>query len=104
MPTSETLNFENARALQVLYLNDPENLQLIEERFAVKLTARDGWVKIAGDDEGVRKAKEVFEQLHFAKTQGMYLRMIEFNFALDSVVNGNGAKLPDLLSAKLPLS
>mgnify|MGYP001796577440 CR=1 FL=1 len=104
MPTSETLNFENARALQVLYLNDPENLQLIEERFAVKLTARDGWVKIAGDDEGVRKAKEVFELLHFAKTQGMYLRMIEFNFALDSVVNGNGAKLPDLLSAKLPLS
>lgn len=102
--TTEQLDFENARALQVLYLNDPKNLHIIEERLGVKLTTRDGWLKIEGFEENVRKAKEVFEQLHLAKTQGMYLRRHEFNFALDSVTNGDAPKLPDLLSAKIQLS
>ena len=45
---SETLNFENARAAQALYVNDPQNLRRIEERFGVKITTRDGWIKVDG--------------------------------------------------------
>ncbi|MEM1058340.1 MAG: PhoH family protein [Verrucomicrobiota bacterium] len=101
---TEQLDFENARALQVLYLNDPQNLRVIEDRLKVKLTTRDGWLKIEGEENSVRQAKEVFEQLHLAKTQGLYLRRHEFNFALDSVTNGTGGKLPDLLEAKIQLS
>ena len=56
---SETLNFENARAAQALYVNDPQNLRRLEERFGVKITTRDGWIKIDGlpdvDRQGARR-------------------------------------------------
>jgi phosphate starvation-inducible PhoH-like protein len=104
MSDSETLTFENARALQTLYLNDPLNLKRIEDTFDVKLTTRDGWVKIEGGHRGVAQAREVFEQLHLAKTKGLHIRKHEFNFALASVGKGAGAQLPDLHEARIVLS
>jgi phosphate starvation-inducible PhoH-like protein len=104
MATSETLNFENARAAQSLYVNDPQNLRKLEEKFAVKVTARDGWIKIDGEAEGILKTQDVFQQLHLAREKGLYIRKAEFNFALDSVVNGTATKLPDLHAARIQIS
>jgi len=58
--TSETLNFENARAAQALYVNDPQNLRKLEERFAVKITTREGWIKVDGapDANSTSRAKK----------------------------------------------
>jgi phosphate starvation-inducible protein PhoH and related proteins len=104
MATSETLNFENARAAQSLYVNDPQNLRKLEEKFEVKVTARDGWIKIDGEAEGILKAQDVFQQLHLAREKGLYIRKAEFNFALESVVNGSATKLPDLHAARIQIS
>jgi phosphate starvation-inducible PhoH-like protein len=104
MATSETLNFENARAAQSLYVNDPQNLRKLEDTFAVKVTARDGWIKIDGEAEGILKAQDVFQQLHLAREKGLYIRKAEFNFALESVVNGSATKLPDLHAARIQIS
>jgi phosphate starvation-inducible PhoH-like protein len=104
MSTSETLNFENARAAQSLYVNDPQNLRKLEEKFGVKVTARDGWIKIDGEAEGILKTQDVFQQLHLAREKGLYIRKAEFNFALDSVVNGMATKLPDLHAARIQIS
>lgn len=101
---SETLNFENARAAQSLYVNDPQNLRRLEEKFGVKLTTRDGWIKIDGLPEAVVKARDVFQQLHLAREKGLYIRKPEFNFAMDSVAQGATVKLPDMHAARIQIS
>ncbi len=104
MPNSETLNFENARAAQALYVNDPKNLRLLEERFGVKITTREGWIKVDGLPESIAKARDVFQQLHLAREKGLYIRKNEFNFALESVSKGTEIKLPDLHAARIQIS
>ena len=104
MSTSETLTFENARAAQSLYVNDPQNLRKLEEKFGVKITAREGWIKIDGPAENITKTQDVFQQLHLAREKGLYIRKAEFNFALDSVANGTETKLPDLHAARIQIS
>jgi len=101
---SETLNFENARAAQSLYVNDPQNLRRLEERFGVKITTRDGWIKVDGEPGSIAKARDVFQQLHLAREKGLYIRKTEFNFALESVAKGTEIKLPDLHAARIQIS
>src|ERR1700678_2717792 len=104
MATSETLNFENARAAQALYVNDPQNLRRLEDRFGVKIATRDGWIKIEGLPESIAKTQDVFQQLHLAREKGLYIRKTEFNFAMESVGKGSGVTLPDLHAARLPIT
>jgi phosphate starvation-inducible PhoH-like protein len=104
MVTSETLNFENARAAQSLYVNDPQNLRRMEDRFGIKISTRDGWIKIDGLPEAIKKSTDVFQQLHLAREKGLHIRKAEFNFAMDSVANNTGTSLPDLQSAKIQIS
>jgi phosphate starvation-inducible PhoH-like protein len=104
MSSTETLNFENARAAQSLYLNDPQNLRKLEERFGVKITAREGWIKLDGLPDAVGKARDVFQQLHMAREKGLYIRKPEFNFAIESVEKGTETKLPDLHAARIQIS
>jgi phosphate starvation-inducible PhoH-like protein len=103
-PGSETLNFENARAAQALYVNDSQNLRRLEERFHVKITTREGWIKIDGLPEAVVRARDVFQQLHLAREKGLYIRKPEFNFAMDSVGLGAKVTLPDLQAARIQIS
>src|SRR5271154_6507664 len=103
-PNSETLNFENARAAQSLYVNDPQTLRRLEDRFGVKITTRDGWIKVDGLPEAIAKARDVFQQLHLAREKGLYIRKTEFNFALESVAKGAEIKLPDLHAARIQIS
>jgi phosphate starvation-inducible PhoH-like protein len=104
MSFSETLNFDNARAVQALYNNDPQNLKLMEDKFGVKVTTRDGWVKIDGLKSSVNQAREVFQQLHMAREKGLVIRKQEFKFALDSAGKANGVQLPDLQASRIQLS
>ncbi|MCE0482938.1 MAG: PhoH family protein [Methylacidiphilales bacterium] len=101
---SETLNFENARAAQALYVNDPHNLRRLEEKFGVKITTREGWIKIDGLPESISRARDVFQQLHLAREKGLYIRKSEFNFALDSVARNSEVRLPDLHAARIQIS
>ena len=101
---SETLNFENARAAQALYVNDPQNLRKIEDKFGVKITTRDGWIKVEGSPEGIAKARDVFQQLHLSREKGLYIRKTEFNFALESVSKGAETTLPDLHASRIQIS
>src|SRR5258708_32976099 len=100
---SETLNFENARAVQSLYVNDPQNLRRLEERFGVKITTREGWIKLDGLPEAIANSREVFQQLHRAREKGLYIRKNEFNFAMESVTKGTEVKLPDRQPARIKI-
>lgn len=105
MPESETLQFENARALQSLYAGDLKLLKKMEEVLSVRVTTREGWVKIEGEPEAIARAKNVFAQLESARLSGMPIRRHEFHYALNSVVEPReGGELSHLLDTKLVTS
>jgi phosphate starvation-inducible PhoH-like protein len=93
---SETLQFESARAVQNLYANDLTLLQSLENRLEVKVTTRDGWVRLEGERPSIEKARAVFDQLEQARQKGMPIKRREFQYALDAVSKGEREPLDQL--------
>jgi phosphate starvation-inducible PhoH-like protein len=85
MVESETLQFENGRSLQNLYANDLRLLQALEEKLDLKVTTRDGWLKLEGERNNIEKARQLFGQLEVARQRGMQIHRHEFQYALDIV-------------------
>jgi phosphate starvation-inducible PhoH-like protein len=104
MAETQTLDFENPRALQALYANDLRLLKTMEETLKVKVTTREGWVRLEGDAGNVERARQVFQQLDTARKSGVEIRRHEFDYALRSVSDGNGAGLGSLVDSKITVS
>jgi len=101
MVESETLQFENGRALQNLYANDLRLLQTLEEKLGVKVTTRDGWLRLEGERDNINKARQVFDQLEQARQRGMQIQRHEFQYALDSVSDNHHQPLGQLAGVQL---
>lgn len=100
-----TLEYENARALHALYGGEEKLLRELESTLNVRVTSRDGWLKIEGDPDDVQSAKKVFEQLEDARKRGVAIKRHEFQYALQSVVKTGGEKdLGKLLEFKIQCS
>ena len=80
-----TLEFENARALQAVYGGDEKLLRELETRLAVRITTRDGWLRVEGDEEHLKQARSVFTQLQDAVKRGVAIKRHEFLYALNAV-------------------
>jgi len=101
MVESETLQFENGRALQNLYANDLKLLQSLEEKLGVKVTTRDGWLRLEGERDNINKARQLFDQLEQARQRGMQIQRHEFQYALDSVSGKQPQPLGHLAGVQL---
>ena len=103
---AETLDFENPRALQALYANDLKLLKTLEDALKVKVTTREGWVRLEGEPQNVERARQVFQQLDAARKNGVEIRRHEFDYALRSVSQppGNGNGLGSLVDSKITVS
>jgi len=101
-----TLEFENARAVHALYGGDEKLLRELEARLSVRVTTRDGWLRVEGDAENVEQARAVFEQLQDAVKRGVAVRRHEFQYALNSVngKNAGGEGLGKLLENRIVCS
>src|ERR1044072_7559905 len=104
MSETRTLQFESPRALQSLYANDIKLLKNLEDSLGVKVTTREGWVKLEGDSNRVDKAQHVFEQLEKARQQGVDIQKHEFNYALKAVSEERDETLGDIVSTKIVTS
>src|SRR5690349_1444466 len=104
MTETRTLHFDNARQLQSLYANDLQLLKRLEDSLGVKVTTREGWVKIEGEPEKIEKAQRVFNQLEEAQKNGVPIQKHEFQYALNSVNESRGADLTDAVSMKITTS
>ena len=104
MTESETLQFENARSLQSLYANDLGLLKHLEESLSVRVTTRDGWVRIEGMPEKVELAKRVFQQLDSVRQNGVSIGRHEFTYAVRSVCEPNQQGLENLVDTKIHCS
>ncbi len=100
-----TLDFETPRFLHSLIGSDTSRLKLLERRADVKLTTRDGWLKIDGDDKtSVDKAAAVIHQLEAACRAGTLIDAHFFRVAVESVFGQDGADegmLKELASHRL---
>jgi phosphate starvation-inducible protein PhoH and related proteins len=104
MTETRTLHFDNARQLQSLYANDLQLLKRMEDSLGVKVTTREGWVKLEGEPEKIEKAERVFNQLEEAQKKGVPIQKHEFQYALNSVNESRGDNLADAASMKITTS
>lgn len=104
MPETETLNFENARALSTLYGGELDHLKQIEDAFDVKLITRDNWLKIEGKQDGIASTQTLFQNLHLAQQQGVKIRRHEFRYALEAVKSGHSGDLENLWKSRIQVS
>ncbi|MGB8168675.1 MAG: PhoH family protein [Chthoniobacteraceae bacterium] len=105
MSEAQTLQFESARILQSLYANDLKLLKALEEKLAVKVTTREGWLRVEGEPDQIDQARRVFEQLDRARLSGLSIRKHEFFYALRSVAEPQTeSSLDQLLDTKIPTS
>jgi len=102
LSATETLQFESGRVLQSLYANDLKLLKSLEEKLGVKVTTREGWMRVEGEADGIEKARRVFEQLDRARQSGLPIRKHEFLYALRAVAEPQDeAGLDELLDTKI---
>src|SRR3954453_741079 len=104
MAESRTLQFESARSLQSLYANDLKLLKNLEDSLGVKVTTREGWVKLEGEPEQLDRAQRVFDQLEQARQKGVDIQKQQFNYALDSVTEAGPDNLIDGVDVKITTS
>jgi len=104
MTETRTLQFESPRALHSLYANDLKLLKTLEDSLGVKVTTREGWMKLEGEPGRIDKAQHVFEQLEKARQKGVDIQKHEFNYALHSVTEARDENLGDLASTKIVTS
>ncbi|MBA3385236.1 MAG: PhoH family protein [Chthoniobacterales bacterium] len=104
MTESRTLQFDSARSLQSLYASDLKLLKTLEDSLGVRVTTREGWVKIDGAAEQVDRAQRVFDQLEVARQKGVTIGKHEFSYALDSVTEARAENLSDAVAVKIATS
>ena len=75
--------FENARVLQAVYGGDESLLRLMEQSLGVRVTSRDGWLRIEGNDSALSKARLVIDELRRVTSRGAVIGRDEFLFALE---------------------
>ena len=90
----KTLTFETAHKLAELYANRYENLELAEEKFGVKLVARDGWLTIEGVKKRAELAEKFFDTMCAARKQGLRIGNNDFRNMLDRAASG---KIDDIV-------
>jgi phosphate starvation-inducible PhoH-like protein len=101
MTETLTLQFESPRSLAQLFANDLSLLKRLEEALAVKVTTREGWIKIEGEGTQLELARRMFDQLERARQGGLPIRKHEFQYALNSVLGTGESGLDELLDTRV---
>ncbi|MBC8325764.1 MAG: PhoH family protein [Verrucomicrobia subdivision 3 bacterium] len=99
-----TLTFDSARQAQQLFDNDPHNLNLLKEQLQVNATARDGWIKLEGEESAIARAKIVFDSLREQLNSGQHPRQREILKAIQTVKENGADALKSLNTHRITTS
>jgi phosphate starvation-inducible PhoH-like protein len=99
-----TLQFESGRILQSLFGNDLGLLKSLEPALGVRLTTREGWLRVEGDAGQIQKVRKLFQQLDAARQNGMPIRRQEFQYAVRVLEEPDSAGLDELSRTRLQVS
>ncbi len=103
MPTI-TLTFDSARQAQQLFDNEPQNLKLLKEQLEVNATAREGWIKLEGEEDALNHAREVFNSLRQQLDSGQRPRQREILKAIETVKENGTDALKSLNTQRITTS
>jgi phosphate starvation-inducible PhoH-like protein len=79
-----TLDYETPHFLQSLIAHDENLLKTLASVLGLKVTLRDAWVKLEGEEENLVTGQKVFAQLEKAHRGGAEINAHFFHFALDT--------------------
>jgi phosphate starvation-inducible PhoH-like protein len=100
--TTETLSYETPQFLHAMLGDDVARLRLLGETFGVRVTSRDAWVKVEGDEKGLAQSKKVLTELEKVRRQGGDVSPELFRMILDNAREPwSNAPADDLVSLKL---
>ena len=84
-----------------MFNHEPRNLQTLEAELGIKATAREGWIKLEGPQDGVERAKQLFVSLESMVKAGAPIRNREFTHALGVVKDEGAETLKNLVSDRV---
>lgn len=87
------IKIEDSKELSFLCGTRDENLKLMEKEVGVEFVLRDGFLKIKGKDEQVKKAEELINEMLSQLRKGYVPNFGEIKSALRWVETGKGVKL-----------
>lgn len=99
-----TIHFTNAREAQAITGHHVEVLHRIEHAFDVRLTARDTWLRVLGEEANVDRACRFFELLRHARDQGVLLREHGIIYTMQQVLAGREQDLDALYQSRIEVS
>ena len=99
-----TLQYDNAREVQRLFNNDPGNLRLVQDQIGVTITARDGWIKLEGDEAPLEQAKNVFDSLRTLLNSGQSPHKQDIIKAIETVQDSGAESLKSIGSVRITTS
>lgn len=98
----ETLQYETPQFLQNLLANDIGSLRQLGDAFGVRVTSREGWVRLEGEHGDIEGAREVLSQLEKVRRQGGEVTPAMFRLVTESVRESRGDQPADsILQTKL---
>ena len=101
---SITLHFDSARQAQQLFNNDTKNLRLLKTALGVDATARDGWIKLDGEEEALDRVRHVFDSLCEQLVSGNHPGEREFLKAIETVKENGTEVLKSLNTQRITTS
>ena len=102
--SSVTLHFDSARQAQQLFNNDTKNLRLLKASLGVDATARDGWIKLDGEEDAIDRAQHVFDSLREQLVSGNHPGQREFLKAIETVKENGTDVLKSLNTQRITTS
>lgn len=100
----EVIHFSNRREAQDLTAGGPDVIRLIAQTFGVKLTFRDMWVKIQGEENPVAETVKFFEALRDIRDRGARLGEHGIRYALKAFQEGRGEELRQLYAMRIDVA
>ncbi len=102
---TRTLEFASGRDLHALFAHDARLLKEMERALNLKVTTRDGWIRLEGAPAAVEAGEEVFRELSRARERGLNVGTHEFRFAVQAHTPGASPEtVEELAAARIPIS
>jgi phosphate starvation-inducible PhoH-like protein len=86
----ETIHLSDTHVARSLFAHDDENLEVIGKALKVRLISRGNFIKIIGDDAGIKKARKLIDELTRLYNSGKPIERADIIYALSNLSDGKG--------------
>ena len=95
---------DSERELPFLFTSLEKNLKLIEESLGISASYRGNRIFLKGDEEKVRTAENLIQDLRDISLQGYLFKTDDIRFAVKAIAEGQEVSLKELFLNNIPVS